>query len=90
MTTINEHTGDKIKTKKNSKQYRDGWNTIFNGMAEYEEDNVENQHFNTPCSDYNCVYALNDDSYIKKHAENCEVCNEIYKKIVKKRKKNAK
>lgn len=32
--SINEHTGDKLKTKVPTDKYRDGWDAIFNKKGE--------------------------------------------------------
>lgn len=36
----NDITGDRIVSKANTKEYRDGWETAFGGVAEKSEDRV--------------------------------------------------
>ena len=36
MTAINEHTGDKLKTKEATEAYRNNWDAIFGKKVEEE------------------------------------------------------
>lgn len=38
MTAINEHTGDKLKTKEATEAYRNNWDAIFGKKVEGEQD----------------------------------------------------
>lgn len=38
MSTRNDITGDHIRTKSNSKKYKDGWDLIFGKKDEEEEE----------------------------------------------------
>jgi hypothetical protein len=38
VVQVNEHTGEKLKTKPTSDQYRDNWDKIFSGKKPTKEE----------------------------------------------------